>query len=235
MRIGIVEDELLVAESIREMLTELGYVVSKPAISYSKAIKMVDEFRPDLMLMDIQLSGSRDGVELAETLRTSHDMPIIFLTANSDRSTIQRAKNVRPNGYLVKPFTQNELYAAIEIAFNNFIEQNRSASATDSAYPNIIMVKTGTSMVKVYVHEIEFMEAEHVYTVLNLTDKRKLTVRSGLKEYLLNFDPDLFFQTHRSYAVNIKRIRQIEANEVILSNARIPLSKNKKEELLTRI
>lgn len=236
MRIGIVEDELLVAESMSEMLRELGYEVSRPAISYSRAIKMMEEFKPDLVLMDIQLAGKKDGIELAETVRTSHNLPIIFVTANSDRAMIERAKKVKPNAYLIKPFTQNELFAAIEIASHNFAEQNRdSAFATNSAYPNIIMVKDGSAFIKVYVHEILYLQAEHVYVTIYLTDGRKLTVRSGLKDYLQNFDPRNFYLVHRSYAVNLKHLKKIEGNEIVLNQARIPIGKTQKEELLEKM
>lgn len=236
MRIGIVEDELLVAESMTEMLIELGYEVSKPAISYSRALKMIEEFNPELLLLDIQLAGSRDGIELAETVRTYHNIPIIFLTANSDRATIERAKKVKPNAYLVKPFTPNELFAAIEIAANNFVEQNREAALSgDSSYSNIIMVKDGNNFTKVFVHEILYLRADHVYVTIHLTDGRTLMVRSGLKEYLENFDPKLFYFVHRSYVVNLKYVNKVEGNEVVLGNIRIPIGKTQKETLLERI
>jgi DNA-binding LytR/AlgR family response regulator len=236
MRIGIVEDELVVAESITEMLHELGYKVSKPATSYTRALKMMDEFNPELLLLDIQLAGNKDGIELAETVRTLHHIPIIFLTANSDRATIDRAKKVKPNAYLVKPFTQNELFAAIEIASSNFAEQNRAdATSSPSTYPGIIMVKDGNNYIKVYVHEILYLQAEHVYVTIHLRDGRKLTVRNGLKEYLENFDPRIFFPVHRSYAINLKQIHMIEGKDVVLNNHRIPIGKTQKEELLQRI
>jgi DNA-binding LytR/AlgR family response regulator len=236
MRIGIVEDELLVADSMSEMLKELGYEVSKPAISYSRAIKMIEDFNPELLLLDIQLAGSKDGIELAETVRTSHNMPVIFLTANSDAATINRAKNVKPNAFLVKPFTQNELFAAIEIASHNFTEQNRDwAAPANPAYPNILMVKDSNSIVKVYVHEILYLQAEHVYVTIHLKDGRKLTVRSGLKDYLQNFDPRFFYLVHRSYAANLKHVHKIEGNEIVLNRHRIPIGKTQKEELLQRL
>jgi DNA-binding LytR/AlgR family response regulator len=236
MRIGIVEDELLVAESMGEMLMELGYEVSKPAISYSRALKMIDEFNPELLLLDIQLAGSKDGIDLAQTVRASHNVPVIFLTANSDRATIERAKKTKPNAYLVKPFTQNELYAAIEIASHNFVEQTRDTVVPDkSMYPKVIMVKEGSVFTKVYVHEILYLQAEHVYVTIYLKDGRKLTVRHGLKDYLQNFDPGVFYPVHRSYAVNLRHVHKINGNEIVLNNATIPIGKTQKEELLKRI
>lgn len=235
MRIGIVEDELLVAESVSEMLEELGYEVSAPAISYSRALKMVENFNPEVLLVDIQLAGSKDGIDFAQTIRISHNLPLIFLTANSDKATIERAKKVKPNAYLVKPFTQNELYAAIEIASNNFVEQNRDAATASTPATGVIMVKEGNSFTKVYVHEILYLQAEHVYVIIYLKDGRKLTVRSSLKDYLQNLNPDIFYQVHRSYAVNLKHVHKIENNDILMNSARIPIGKTQKEELLNRI
>jgi DNA-binding LytR/AlgR family response regulator len=236
MRVGIVEDELLVAESIREMLLESGYEVSEPAISYSHAIRMIEDFNPELLLLDIQLSGNKDGVDLAMTLRTTHNLPIIFLTANSDKATLERVKSVKPNAYLVKPFHQEELFAAIEIAFSNFTEQNREELAnTSSPFTNVIAIKQGNVTEKFYVHEILYMLAEHVYVTIFLSNGRKLTVRSGLKDYLQTFDPEVFFMVHRSYAVNLRFVHKMEGNDILMGQTRIPVARAQKDELLKRI
>src|SRR5215217_4281149 len=120
LKIGVVEDELVIARTILNTLDELGYAHCGPAINYTEAIEMIETEKPDLLLLDIQLSGRKDGFDVAGKLNESHKLPFIFLTANSDIETIDRAKSVKPHAYIVKPFTKEELYAAIEIAFNNF-------------------------------------------------------------------------------------------------------------------
>jgi DNA-binding response OmpR family regulator len=72
-----------------------------------------------MLLLDINLNDTKDGIDLAEKINELFQLPFIFLTANSDSATIERAKKVKPNAYLVKPFNKDELYAAIEIVFNN--------------------------------------------------------------------------------------------------------------------
>jgi DNA-binding response OmpR family regulator len=120
LKIGVVEDELVIARTILSSLDELGYAHCGPAISYTEAIEMFDNDRPDLVLLDIQLAGRKDGFDVAEKINEVYNVPFIFLTANSDFETIDRAKEVKPHAYIVKPFTKEELYAAIEIAFSNF-------------------------------------------------------------------------------------------------------------------
>src|SRR5436190_22963351 len=81
---------------------------------------MLDYGKPELVLLDIHLFGKKDGIEVAHKINELYQIPFIFLTANSDAETIDRAKKVKPNAYIVKPFTKEELFAAIEIAFSNF-------------------------------------------------------------------------------------------------------------------
>src|SRR5919202_6006521 len=127
LKIGIVEDELVIARTVLSTLDDLGYSHCGPAINYTEAMEMLEQNKPDLLLLDILLSGKKDGVDVAQKLNELYHLPFIFLTANSDGETIDRAKKVKPHAYIVKPFTKEELYAAIEIAFSNFAGNDSSA------------------------------------------------------------------------------------------------------------
>ena len=119
MKVGIVEDEMIIAETISLALTKLGYLPTKPAFSYESAISMLESEKPDIVLLDINLNDELDGVDLAHYINANYSLPIIFLTANSDRNTIERSKQTRPNAFLVKPFSNEDLFSAIEIALFN--------------------------------------------------------------------------------------------------------------------
>jgi DNA-binding NarL/FixJ family response regulator len=119
IKVGIVEDEMIIAETIRLALKKLGYMPTKPAFSYESAISMLNEEKPDIILLDINLNDELDGVDLAHYININHSLPIIFLTANSDRLTIERSKQTRPNAFIVKPFSNEDLFSAIEIALFN--------------------------------------------------------------------------------------------------------------------
>ena len=118
IKILVVEDEVIVAEDIGFRLKKLGYIVTATVASGEEAIEKVAENRPDLVLMDIVLKGDMDGVTAAEKIRNRVDIPTVFLTAYADDKTLQRAKLTNPFGYIIKPFQQNDLRVAIEIALH---------------------------------------------------------------------------------------------------------------------
>jgi len=115
-RILVVEDEAIVARDVAGMLRELGYEVVGIAATGEMAIAKAQETRPDLLLMDIKLRGEIDGVAAAERISSFLSVPVIFVTANSDDLTLERAKVTTPFGYVLKPFEPRELHIAIEIA-----------------------------------------------------------------------------------------------------------------------
>jgi len=111
----IVEDELLVAKDIQNRLTKFGYNVVAVISSGNEAIKKAAEKTPDLVLMDIRLKGEIDGIEAAQLIYQNLNIPIVYLTANADDSTLERAKLTEPFGYILKPFKEKELKTTIEI------------------------------------------------------------------------------------------------------------------------
>jgi PAS domain S-box-containing protein len=115
-KILVVEDEAIVAESIKIKLTKMGYSVVSTASSADEAIRKTGEYLPDLVLMDIVLQGEMDGIEAAGQIHTRFDIPVVYLTAYSDEKTLVRAKITEPFGYIIKPFKERELQVAIEIS-----------------------------------------------------------------------------------------------------------------------
>ncbi len=115
-RIFIVEDQRLIAADLDNTLLKLGYLVAGSVASGAEAVEQTLALRPDLVLMDIRLQGDMDGIEASEAIRQRFDVPVVFLTAYADEETLVRAKLAAPYGYVVKPFNQRELRAAIEIA-----------------------------------------------------------------------------------------------------------------------
>jgi len=112
----IVEDNEFVGLDIKHRLSEIGFNVLKIAESEDDAFSFLEKTQPDIILMDIILSGKLDGIQIAEIVKKDYDIPIIFITGASDEKTIQRAKLIEPFGYLIKPFKDRELQIAIEMA-----------------------------------------------------------------------------------------------------------------------
>lgn len=112
----IVEDERIVAKDIQVSLKQLGYEVPAIASSGKEAIDKAIQFRPDVILMDINLKGEMDGIETAKHIKDSFDVLVIYLTAYADDNTLERAKETEPIGYILKPFKIRELHATIQVA-----------------------------------------------------------------------------------------------------------------------
>jgi len=127
-KILIVEDEEIVVLDIRSALESSGYVVAATANSGDDAINKAAEVMPDLVLMDIVLKGTLDGINAADKIHALFNIPIIYLTAHTDESTLQRAKMSQPFGYVVKPFRERDLLITIEFAlYQSAMEKERSA------------------------------------------------------------------------------------------------------------
>jgi PAS domain S-box-containing protein len=118
LRVLVVEDEALVAEELRDRLERLRADVVAVADTGEQAIRAVDEARPDLVLMDIRLKGALDGIQTAALIRERHDVPVVYLTAHSDPSTLDRAMRGAPFGYVLKPFQEKDLRIAIASAMS---------------------------------------------------------------------------------------------------------------------
>jgi len=115
-RILIVEDEGFVALDLKDRLESFGYEVTDIVPSGEMAIEKIEALRPDLVLMDIMLSGEMDGIMTADEIRKRFNIPVVYLTAYSEDTLLQKAKITEPYGYIIKPYNDRELRIAVEIA-----------------------------------------------------------------------------------------------------------------------
>jgi len=129
VRILVVEDDVIIAQDIQRTLLKLGYEALSPVTSGAEAIRAVQEIHPDLVLMDIQLHGWMDGVEVADYIQRQSGIPVIYLTAHSDEATLGRALLTEPFGYVLKPFEERELLVAIEIALYRYAAEKKLRQA----------------------------------------------------------------------------------------------------------
>jgi two-component system, response regulator PdtaR len=118
LRILIVEDEPLIAEDIADLCRLHGYEVCGTAFTAGRALNMIESCRPDLVLLDINLEDTVNGLEIAAHLREKYAIPFIFLTSYADKNTLAKAGKTSPLGYIVKPFNKEQLYSTIEIAWS---------------------------------------------------------------------------------------------------------------------
>jgi response regulator RpfG family c-di-GMP phosphodiesterase len=131
-QILVVEDEGIVAADIQDRLISLGYDVPATVASGEEAILKIPHLSPDLVLMDIVLQGEKDGIEIAEEIRQRFEIPVVFLTAHADDSTLKRAKVAEPFAYILKPFEEKELQTALEMAlYKHKVERERARLVID--------------------------------------------------------------------------------------------------------
>jgi PAS domain S-box-containing protein len=135
-QILVVEDEVIIAENLRKKLSALGYKVPAVVVSGEEAVQKVEEMRPDLVLMDIKLKGKMDGVEAARQIRARFDIPVVYLTALTDETTLKRAKITEPFGYILKPFEARELPITVEMALYKY-EMDKKLKESEERYRTI--------------------------------------------------------------------------------------------------
>jgi len=127
-KILIVEDEVFIAEDLKDSLESFGYKVCDICHDGQSALKAIHRFRPDLILLDINIKGSQDGIQLASFINDQFAIPFIYLTSYASQEYLSRAKNTRPRGYLLKPFRERDVMTAIEVSLFNHQEDVKKKS-----------------------------------------------------------------------------------------------------------
>lgn len=234
LRIMIVEDEPIIADEIAATIEDLGYTIAAKILHSKEVIDAFNQSEPDVVIMDINLGSEKDGVQLAAEMRQIKNIPLIFLTSYSDNATIERTKEVNPDGFIVKPFDEKDLQIAIEIAFNRFEQQRKiisDAKMETFLINKFLFIRSKNKLIKLVPEEIIFAEAQSNYTLIKTTkDKFTLSTTLGtIEEKLMPFG---FFRIHRSYLANVAKINSIEEDHVVIDGEIVPISKKQKQDLL---
>jgi DNA-binding LytR/AlgR family response regulator len=222
----IVEDNVLIADDMQMILEDMGYNVVANVTSYEKAVVALEENTIDLALLDIQLATEKSGIDIGKHIRDNYDIPFVFVTSNSDKETLNQAKEVKPNGYLVKPFEEKDLYTTIEITMSNFEESETKVESkkNKSVLKKSIFVKDSHLYRKIIFKDILYIKSDNVYIEIYTTGKTYV-VRSTLKDFLKKLPQDDFLRTSKSYIINIRHVQAMNSRDVIIDDKMIPVSK----------
>ena len=241
IKILVVEDEMIIGAKISMQLTSLGYEVTGILPRGEEAIIHVEENRPDIVLLDINLKGKFNGIETALQIQKLADIPIIYLTANSDEATFNRAKASRPYAFISKPYKQLDLQRAIELTICRMAENETGPHADESSdderpfiLSDRIFVRHREKMIKIIVAEILYIEADRNYCRI-FTRNREYLLSITLKTIEEKLPGRIFLRTHRSYMINLAHVDEVAESHVIIAQKAIPLSAGLKEQLLQRI
>ena len=238
INIIIVEDDPIIAADLSDRLSEMGFGVLGPLAAGEDALPFFDQKpSPDLALLDIQLEGEWDGIETARHICEKKDLPIVFLTSNSDEATFGRAKQVNPQAFLSKPFRGRDLKHAIELALGHFMKNASAAKAPDDAYllNDRLFIKVKHHMQRLFFKDILWIEADDYYCKIIVREKELLVTKT-----LKKFSEDIsgrpeFMRVHRSYIVNLSHIEEIGELYLHIGKNKIPVSKSIRGELMERL
>ena len=224
IQILIVEDEALIAETIKMMLEDFGYEISGTCYTYEAARLAIAEKPFDLLLTDIDLGrGTHEssGLQLAGILKQTKHCPFIFLTAFSDSVTVKKAAALQPSAYLVKPINAANVYAAVQIAIQNFKSLNPATQLSSAPEEDLdyFFIKLGQKMVKILWADVYHMEAIKNYVKIKTTTyPLGVLLRSSLQQVLGNMVPaalkNKFIKINRSEAIARRIITALGGGEV---------------------
>lgn len=243
VKILIVEDELIIAEDMRDMLEDLGYEVVGVTGEVNEAKLILSATNPDLIMLDITLGTEQLGLSLAQEITEKFRIPFIFCTSHADPTTISKATKLHPSGYLVKPFDQKDLFSAIEVALVNFSHHRHAETnqkddvihSGDLIIKDSLFIKEGQLYVKVKIDNILWLSPDGNYTNIHQAGGKKHVVRMPLKELHECLPMEKFFRSHRSFVVNLDHVDAINHQNVYIGEEAIPIGKQFREELLSQV
>lgn len=209
-KILIVEDEVLIANFIEKMLQKEGFSNLETANDIQTAETKFETFRPDIVLLDINLEGPNTGIDLAT--RKNDEAKIIYLTAQNDSETIKKAIATNPETYLTKPIKKSDVMAAIQLASFKNVKK-------------YVVIKDGYDEIKLFHDDIIYIKSDNIYIDV-ITTSKKYAVRNSLDNFLKELNNDIFCKAHRSFIINKKKVTKKTTNAVFLSDIEIPISRN---------
>lgn len=233
-KILIVEDEVLIAESLKLTLINLGYQVPAIFTSGAETLKSYYPGFADIVIMDIHLAGNMNGIDTSVAIGKISSVPIIFITNSKDENIAKKAiKDANAVYYLSKPFSKLDIMAAIDIAIKSLKTNEIKAKEDKPSYllNDCIFVKHTHGFKKLLLKDILFLKAEGSYCELMFKDS-KITFSENLSffEDKFAFAKEMV-RIHRSFIVNINCISRVHENRVWINNTEIPIGKTYKNTL----
>ena len=235
IRILIVEDDMIIAANISLQLSNLGYEVTGIESRGEEAILHAKENTPDMLLLDINLKGTLDGIETAKAIQQFRDIPIIYLTANSDEATFDRAKETQPKAFITKPFNKLNLQRTLALVVEQ-LEGNKVEPSQNEieVLKDRIFVRHNGKMEKLLLQDILYIEADRNYCKI-VTIGEKYLLTCTLKVMGQKLPKVTFVRVHRSFIINISKLDVLADGHLEIGRKVIPISKTFKEDLLVRI
>ncbi|QHI37409.1 Transcriptional regulatory protein ZraR [Kordia antarctica] len=238
--ICIVEDDQNHAYALQEKVKAIGHTVLKICATFEEALRIIKKNIPDVILLDINLKNDNDGIQLAHAIKSFSTIPIIYTTALTASNIIEKAVQIRPSGYLVKPIETETLKATIEVALQQQNQSNIDTKEVLSTQENakFLTVRVGYRLRKINLKEIKLLKiTSKNYVTLVDKDDKEFQLRNSLKALMKTLNSH-FIQVHRLYGINLNYILHIDEKEQMLclkERTHIPIGRTFKEDLYKRL
>jgi len=223
-KILVIEDEPMIAQDLTLILESEGFEVLGP---FDNAIDVKAELvkdKPDLALVDINIKGDQDGVQIAATLL--QEIPFLFITSIYDKSTLRRVQKVNPEAYVLKPFKEVEVLMNVKLALS---KRQHSKQETSEEY---LLIRDKGMTKPILVSEIDLISGEDNYTRIILETNTEFLLSQTLKSTLEKLPESLFVRVHKSYVVNKSKIEGISGKRLFLNGRSVPIGRAFKKSFL---
>ena len=237
----MVEDDMIIAADISMQLTKFGYEVIGINTRGEDALNTIENNRPDIILMDIVLTGKMNGIETALVILEKYQVPVIFLTSNSDDATFQQASAAKPYAFISKPFQKSNLERTLKLALQRIAVEQESEPVPESsdhvsAMEDRLFIRSKGEMVKVLLKEILYAEADRNYCKV-FTENESYLLSVPLRNIEAQLPADQFIRVHRSFVVNLQKIDSVsEYNEYLtIQSKQVPIARRTREDVIKRL
>lgn len=242
-RILIVGDGDSARKDMAKVLMAMGHTILGHTGEGEEAIRLIGVARPDVVLMDMMLSGDMNSINATRIIQTRFDVPVIFLTAHTDEALINRARVAQPYGMITKPVKMMDMHAMIQMAMykharNADVVRERNMlhqrAVTGQAQP--FFLKQGWRHIRLNLRDIRFVEAVRDHVALHMTNER-LIAHATLRSIEERLPPDEFMRVHRSYIVRLDQIAEVQMPDIVLENDRrlIPIGETYASSVMARL
>lgn len=226
INILIVEDERLIGTYIKLTLEKHGYQVIDILDNFEDTVEYLNKFDVDLVLLDITINGSKNGIDIANHLNNNRKTPFIFISSHFDEETLNEAVSMNPSGYIVKPFLEIDIYATVKVVSNQILQSTHKN--------NVISLEDGNKVYRVKQDDILYIKSEGNYVKVYCNDQA-LMIRQTLKHIKTLLDPSYFVQIHKSYLANISHIKSFSNLQVVVQNQKLPVGRAYKLNLIQNL
>lgn len=230
-----IEDNLIVAEDLKDKLESLGYEVIGNFTDLDEVLAVLEASKVDLLIVDILLGQEKTGIDFVKEIYRNYHLPVVYLTANSESAMVKMAMETHPSAYLIKPFKLSEFVINIDLAIKNF-ERNKGARESLEydgfrVVKDAIFIPVNQMHIRIKNEDIYAVEADGAYIKI-LTKEKRYQISSNLKNFIRQFtDPD-FIRISRKHLVNVNYVEKINGNTIYLGSYEVQFSRFNRQEIL---